>query len=145
YDPEFTGCFRPVGTTDSERAFCVLLEHLRASFTERPPIEKICNAIRQKAKEIAKEGTFNFLLSNGEILIAHCSTDLHYLIRQHPFDKAELKDLDVTVDFKQVTTPKDRVAVIATEPLTQNEAWIKIEPGECMVFRNGAVAECYKD
>ena len=145
YDPVFTGCFRPVGTTDSERAFCAILEHLRARFADRPPIEAICEAIREKAREIAKEGTFNFLLSNGEILIAHCSTDLHYLIRQHPFDTAVLKDLDVTIDFQQVTTPQDRVAVIATEPLTENEAWIKIEPGQCMVFQNGAVTECYKD
>ncbi len=145
YEPELGGCYQPVGTTDSERAFCVILEHLRQRFDERPDIGELCGAIREKAYQIAQLGTFNFLLSNGEFLFAHCSTDLHYLIRQHPFDKAELKDLDVSVDFKQVTTPKDRVAVIATEPLTANEAWTRIAPGHCMVFQNGAVAECYTD
>ncbi|WP_428603107.1 class II glutamine amidotransferase [Sedimenticola sp.] len=145
YEPVLNGCFQPVGTTDSERAFCALLQHLRERFAERPSIEALCEAIRDKAGQIAQLGTFNFLLSNGEILIAHCSTDLHYLIRQHPFDKAELKDLDVSVDFKQVTTPQDRVAVIATEPLTANETWTRIEPGQCMIFRNGAVVECFKN
>lgn len=145
YEPQLTGCYRPVGTTDSERAFCAILEHLRQCHSERPDMAALCGSIREKAREIARLGTFNFLLSNGEILIAHCSTDLHYLIRQHPFDKAELKDLDVTVDFTQVTTPRDRVAVIATEPLTANEEWTRIAPGECMVFHNGAVVECYTD
>jgi glutamine amidotransferase len=145
YAPELTGCYQPVGTTDSERAFCVILEHLRQRFAKRPPIAGLCKAIREKVRQIVGFGTFNFLLSNGEILIAHCSTDLHYLIRRHPFDKAELKDLDVTVDFTQVTTPQDRVAVIATEPLTANEEWTRIAPGECMIFHNGDVVECYKD
>lgn len=143
YAPELTGCFQPVGTTDSERAFCAILQQLRQGYTKRPTLQEICTTVREKAREIARFGTFNFLLSNGEILIVHCSTDLHYLIRQHPFDKAELKDLDVTVDFKQVTTPRDRVAVIATEPLTANEAWTRITPGQCVVFQDGAVAECY--
>ncbi|MCW8902605.1 class II glutamine amidotransferase, partial [Sedimenticola sp.] len=105
YEPELDGCYQPVGTTDSERAFCVILEYLRQRFEKRPDIKELCGAIREKAYQIAQLGTFNFLLSNGEFLLAHCSTDLHYLVRQHPFDKAELKDLDVSVDFKQVTTP----------------------------------------
>lgn len=145
YEPELDGCYQPVGTTDSEHAFCVILEHLRQRFEKRPDIARLCRAIREKAYQIAQLGTFNFLLSNGGFLFAHCSTDLHYLIRQHPFDKAELKDLDVSVDFKQVTTPQDRVAVIATEPLTANEVWSRIAPGHCVVFQNGAVAECYTD
>ena len=41
---------------------------------------------------------------------------------------AHLKDQDVTVDFRQVTTPDDRGAVIATQPLTDNETWPPIAP-----------------
>lgn len=143
YAPELNGCFQPVGTTDSERAFCAILQRLRQRYAQRPALKELCNTIREQARQIARFGIFNFLLSNGEVMIVHCSTDLHYLIRQHPFDKARLKDLDVTVDFQQVTTPRDRVAVIATEPLTANEAWTRIAPGECMVFRDGSVADCY--
>ncbi|EPP8592897.1 class II glutamine amidotransferase, partial [Acinetobacter baumannii] len=41
------------------------------------------------------------------------------------------------VDFSQVTTPEDRVAVITTEPLTHNETWIAYQPGEMILFQHG--------
>lgn len=145
YDPPLNGRYRAVGTTDSERAFCAILQRLSDMFNERPPIEALCEVVHEQACCIGAGGSFNFLLSNGDILIARCSTDLHYLVRQHPFDTAELKDLDVTVDFNQVTMPSDRVAVIATEPLTSNEQWTRVEPGECLVFHNGKVAYRYRD
>lgn len=50
---------------------------------------------------------------------------------------AHLIDLDVEVDFSQVTTPEDRVAVITTEPLTHNETWIAYQPGEMILFQHG--------
>jgi len=86
---------------------------------------------------IASHGTFNLMLSDGSALFAHCSTSLHYVVRQYPFVTAKLSDEDVTVDFSQVTTPQDRVAIIVTEPLTTNEAWTKFAPGELKVFVDG--------
>jgi glutamine amidotransferase len=59
------------------------------------------------------------------------------VVRQYPFVSAQLSDEDVTVDFSQVTTPNDRVAVIVTQPLTTNEAWTPFEPGELKVFVDG--------
>jgi len=48
----------------------------------------------------------------------------------------------VTVDFSEVTTPNDRVAVIATVPLTDNEQWSIMPPGSLWSFEDGqAVAE----
>ena len=47
----------------------------------------------------------------------------------------------VTVDFSQVTTPNDKVAVIVTEPLTNNETWTQFAPGQMMVFVDGDVVE----
>jgi predicted glutamine amidotransferase len=70
-------------------------------------------------------------------LFAHCSTSLHYVVRQYPFVTAKLSDEDVTVDFSQVTTPQDRVAIIVTEPLTTNESWTGFAPGELKVFVDG--------
>lgn len=43
----------------------------------------------------------------------------------------------MTVDFREVTTERDRVAVIATTPLTDNEVWTQIQPGELLVFQDG--------
>ena len=89
------------------------------------------------AREIRAFGVFNFMLSNGELLFAHCSTHLHFIVRQAPFNTAHLVDDDVSVDFATVTTPNDRVAVIATQPLTDNEAWTALAPGELVLFRDG--------
>ena len=77
------------------------------------------------------------MLSHGEALWAHCSTKLSYLVRQHPFGDARLNDRDMSVNFAQHTTPNDRVAVIVTEPLTDNEDWVKFAPGELKVFVDG--------
>ena len=41
------------------------------------------------------------------------------------------------MDFSAHTTPRDRVAVVATEPLTVGEAWESFEPGELRVFAGG--------
>ena len=68
---------------------------------------------------------------------AHCSTQLSYLVRQHPFQRARLQDDDISVDFAQITSQTDRVAVIVTDPLTCDEAWIAFAPGELKVFVGG--------
>jgi glutamine amidotransferase len=91
-------------------------------------------------REIAAHGEFNFLLSNGNCLYAHCATKLAYIVRQAPFAVAHLKDQDVSVDFSAVTNPDDRVAVIATLPLTDNEAWTTMEAGTLIVFNEGMPA-----
>jgi predicted glutamine amidotransferase len=70
-------------------------------------------------------------------LWAHCSTRLHCIERAHPFGRATLADDDVTVDFGAETTPDDRVAVVATEPMTGNEAWRAMRPGELVAFVDG--------
>jgi len=139
FHPELNGRFLPVGGTDSERAFCLILETIHAAFRSKPASEVLYQLICKISGEIGHFGTFNFLLSNGEYLFAHCSSDLHYLIRKHPFSSAQLKDLDMTIDFQQVTTQDDRVAVIATQPLTVNEEWIKMKPGECLLFQDGSL------
>lgn len=49
-----------------------------------------------------------------------------------------LADEDLAVNFAEHTTPDDRVAVVATTPLTCNEAWTPFAPGELKVFVDGA-------
>lgn len=129
--------FRPVGTTDSEAAFCLLLEALRTRWDEMPPLEELFAEVARLAREIRAHGVFNFMLSCGEWLIVHCSTRLHYIVRQSPFSQAHLVDDDVSVDFADLTTPGDRVAVIATLPLTDNEVWTPLAPDELVLFHDG--------
>ena len=135
------GAFRPMGESDSEHAFCALLSALQHDFREPPARDQLAQAIAAHAARIGKHGTFNILLGDGEQLYARCSTKLHYLIRKAPFKKATLADEDVSVDFAAMTTPRDRVAVIATMPLTRDETWTTGTPGEMWVFRRGRLIQ----
>ena len=138
YDTTLRGRYRAVGNTDSEAAFCRLLETLTERFPDGHGDAQAQTAhVQAWARETARHGAFNFLLSDGERLYAHCSTRLCYIERAAPFTVARLVDADVEVDFSQVTTPHDRVAVIATAPLTANEVWTPLEPGEFAVFEHG--------
>ncbi|MEO7151585.1 MAG: class II glutamine amidotransferase [Burkholderiaceae bacterium] len=138
YAPRLHASFRPVGQTDSERAFCWLMQELAKAHADLPPVAELTATLRELAQAPAAHGSFNFLLSNGQALWAHASTRLHYLVRQAPFRTARLEDEDVSVNFADATTPSDRVAVIVTEPLTRDEAWTPFAAGQLKVFVDGA-------
>lgn len=129
--------YRPVGNTDSEQAFCHLLETLRQSHETEPDTQTLYELIDRTTAGIRRRGIFNFMLSNGKFLIAHCSTSLYYIIRSAPFKQAHLVDEDVSIDFTEVTTPDDRVAVIATQPLTDNEHWTALKKDQLLMFKDG--------
>jgi predicted glutamine amidotransferase len=142
FRPSLRSRFRPVGDTDSEAAFCLILEELWTRFPDdEPPLPELMPALADLTARIARHGPFNYLLSNGEHLFARCATKLSYLVRQAPFGAAHLADEDVTVDFAALTTPDDRVAVIATDPLTTNEKWTALTPGQLLAFRDGEVLQ----
>jgi predicted glutamine amidotransferase len=133
-----TGHFRPVGQTDSEYAFCWLLNKLREHYPRTPGNWlAVFRYIASLADELRQKGVFNMLLSDGQYIMAYCSTHLHWITRRAPFGKAKLLDQDVEIDFQQQTTPNDVVTVIATQPLTGNETWNKIAPGEFALFHRG--------
>ena len=130
---------QPVGGTDSERAFCLILDTLCQQFPSgKPPLPELHGALETITTAIAHHGIFNYLLSDGEHLFSHCSTQLSYIVRQAPFAPAHLIDQDLTVDFQELTRPTDRVAVIATIPLTDNETWTPMQPGQLLVFQDGS-------
>ena len=137
YQPHLHSHFQPVGSTDSERAFCWLMQELSKSHAGLPSIEELTLTLRELVPQVRRFGTFNFLLSNGDALWAHCSTRLHYLVRQHPFAQATLMDQDWTVNFADINQPGDRAAVIVTTPLTRNEQWTAFAPNELLVFVDG--------
>jgi glutamine amidotransferase len=131
------GPYAPVGTTDSELALCVIMNALYASFdTHAQTPDDLFDVIRQLTGTLNRCGIFNFLLSNGEVQFAYCSTRLSYVLRGWPFASAGLIDADWTVDFGALATPADRTAVIATTPLT-DEKWIACQPGDLLMFCSG--------
>ncbi|WP_440875938.1 class II glutamine amidotransferase [Thalassotalea sp. PLHSN55] len=128
----------PVGQTDSEHAFCWLMDqiHVRFSTTE-PDAKTLFTFIAGLCDEIRKLGVFNLILTNGECVFAYCSNNLHWITRRAPFGQASLIDAEMVVNFQEETTTNDVVTVIATRPLTDNETWHKMETGQWHLFQLG--------
>lgn len=116
-----TGRFRPLGDTDSELAFCRLMEVVAQATMDRffLPTAELVQILRPVIDEIATMGEFNFILGDGEHLLAHAHTSLYKLV------KTEI------VDGKQ-----QYITLLATQPLS-TEAWIALPPNSLHVFAHG--------
>ena len=129
----------PIGTTDSEHAFCWILDQLRATFPKRPSDGRLAQTIASLFADLRGLGVFNALLSDGRSLYASCSTKLCYVARKAPFGPASLIDEDLEVDFSKETTPNDRVLILASTPLTRNETWTHVPANTTLVARKGDI------
>ncbi len=108
----------PRGETDSEHAFYYLLEEIAS--TCRGALSYGTDAwfetVVMRSAAIAVYGQFNFLMSDGEHLIAYGHDRLHAQQRQED---------DV------------RSVVFASIPLADDEPWEEFAPGELQVYRAG--------
>lgn len=140
YHPVPGGNYQPVGNTDSERAFCALLEELK-QISPREPCSTgvVFEALCAMSERTAEFGVFNFLLSNGQALFAHCSTRLYTLERKWPFSKAKLVDSELGIDFAQTNDPEDHLCFVATQPLTIEENWQQLQPGQLLWIEGGRI------
>ena len=94
FDPPRDQFYAAAGETDSERAFCHLMADLRTRFGDQAPSHgALFDAVAATAARIAGHCSFNFILSNGEFMFAHCSTRLHYGIREYLFTNARLVEV----------------------------------------------------
>ncbi|KAL7554644.1 hypothetical protein ACHAWF_018139, partial [Thalassiosira exigua] len=135
--------YNSIGATDSEALFYVILNALRARFDTLPtsPDTAILNFLLGCGPHIqfayswsgAREGS---AVWNG----------LHYLVQEPPFDSAHLCDCDYSTDFRAVKKDDDRVVVIATAPLTDDEVWVGIRWGSsyCSTFRTTATRRSFE-
>ena len=112
------------GVTDSEHAFCVVLDYIAAAFSSSETVEDHgwFDTLARAAEMLASHGRFNFLMSDGVHLIAYGHDRLYSLA-----DSRAALRLDAATE----------TAVIATEPLTEGPGWIAFEPGELRVYRAG--------
>ncbi len=130
--------YKPVGSTDSEYAFCWMMDQVRKKFPEKPKDNKVLwKFIHGLAKDINRLGVFSFLLSDSRCLYAYCTNNMCWITRRHPFKKARLIDTGECIDFGRHTTPKDIVTVVASRALTDDEEWTSMVKGEFKIFRNG--------
>lgn len=108
---------KPKGETDSEFAFCYLLSHLARDFYAPAASDFSVENLAAASEQIATHGKFNFLMSDGNYLIAYGHDRLHYLEQTGEFDSA----------------------MIATEPLTHDAGWTPFGAGELRIYRLGKI------
>jgi glutamine amidotransferase len=137
--------FRPVGETDSERAFCVLMQQLRPLWTgDTPPsIEARMSVIEPFAATLREFGPANFLYCDGDALFAHAD-------RRHQADgtirppglwrlgrQCRGGGEYVTEGLRIAgRTDEQEVQLFASVPLTE-EGWVALAQGEVRAARLG--------
>jgi len=142
--------FFPVGNTDSEAVFCALLNALRAQFTDTmPSLPVLYESLQELCKEVVdydrKETILNFMLTCGPHVLwvyswpgrrpgSQVWNGLHYAVRG---TSTNLGDEEVVVDVSMAGSKDDRVCVVATKPLTDDEEWVELKPGELILVDNG--------
>lgn len=131
--------YTPVGTTDSELAFCYLLNRLKTSFKTRPSDETLFAFLTAQCRYLSANGLFNCLISNGDWQLAYAGSLLFYLTRKAPFGQANLADEEVSVNFGEMAGHKDKVTILVTIPLTDNEKWQQLAVDECLIFKEGDI------
>jgi predicted glutamine amidotransferase len=136
-----------LGDTDSEHAFCVILEAVREAFGPRYPDDphQLGKLLYELGNELGQDGVFNFLFADGEHLFARCGDSLYSVQRSAPFGLATLVDAEVSVNFGELHGLGHdlRMAAVATTPLTRNEHWVKGNPGTLWTFANGQLIDSF--
>lgn len=138
------GLCRPIGTTDSEHAFCALLRRLEPLWlaSKPPAVGSRVEVVRTFAREIARHGPANFIYADSELLFAHGhrrtqsdgairSPGLHLLARDCPSTDPSFATKGLTV-----IAGRQRVHLIASVPLT-GEPWRALGEGELVVIKDG--------
>jgi glutamine amidotransferase len=113
------------------------MDYLVKTFPNCPPPKILDREISDLFAQLRGMGVFNALLTDGRSMYASCSKKLCYIKREAPFGTATLIDEDMQVDFAAETTPDDKVIVIATQPLTQDEVWTTVAPDRTLILRSG--------
>ena len=136
----------PLGSTDSEHAFCWMLERLRERYGRGYPDDaaELGRTIFDLANDLGSDGIFNFLLADGRFLFARCGDNLFHILRKPPLGRATLVDAEMQVDFTQVLRDGGSLAVVATQPLTRDETWVRATPGTLWVFRDGELIRTFE-
>lgn len=137
----------PLGDTDSEHAFCWLLERLRETYPSGYPedAEELGATVFRLANDLGSDGIFNFLLADGRFLFARCGDNLVHILRKPPLGVATLVDNEVQVDFARVMRGSSgSLAVVATAPLTRDEPWVRATPGTLWVFHDGELVRTFE-
>jgi glutamine amidotransferase len=144
------GCFRTIGESDSEQAFCLLLAEMQALWDgdEVPSLEARTAVVAGFARGLRPLGPANFLYADGDVLFVHGHKrsqtvpedirppGLHYLCRTCRAKKAGPRLIQgLAIGF---SAPVQEVVLVASVPLS-GEPWQPLEEGEILVLQRGRV------
>lgn len=141
--------FRPVGETDSEQAFCALMDALRPLWSsgQVPPVDERWQVIVRFAAALRELGPANFLYCDGDALFAHADRRHQndgsvrppgmWRLARHCPAGGELATEGLRIASRDV---EQQVLLVASVPLTA-EGWIALGEGELIVARQGLVAD----
>ncbi len=138
--------FTPVGQTDSEHGFCVLLEAIaqeRGRSKALPSLEIRFQIIKELAAKMREMGPANFLYFDGEALFVHSDRrkqcdgsisppGLHWLKRRCPPPEASGLTIEHSSEEEQ------QVILVASVPLTA-EAWTPMARGQLVAMAGGQI------
>lgn len=132
--------FHPLGTTDSEFAFCLLLE----SLAERKSLEGATDWqwLHEELSRFNRRGKLNCLLSDGKRL--YCYHDMHghkgLSLRKIRTDKEQPRSLgDEELHFELEAGAANHGYAVATHPLSAT-GWHAFHHGELLVLDAGVIA-----
>jgi predicted glutamine amidotransferase len=141
--------YRPVGTTDSEHAFCALLERMHVLWkpaSALPPLQERRSVVSEFAADLRKLGPANFLYSDGQVLFAHGhrriqSATGHIAPPGLCVWSCHCADPDEPVQASGVTVAPgfQELVLVASVPLTA-EQWRPLAEGELVTVSGGRVA-----
>ena len=143
--PTGNACLRPVGETDSERLFALLLTDMEPLWRNgTPPLSERLSAVEHFARRLRERGALNFLYGDGETLFAHGHR--HTVPGETITDDPGLYVLERhAVDGGGGNTPcrglacdggKGFQAIVATMQL-DDQPWMPLACGEIACFEQG--------
>ena len=140
--------FQPVGDTDSEVAFCILLERLSRLWSNGavPSVDARLAVVTDFAADIRQLGPANFLYTDGDVLFVHghrrtqrngtiAPPGLWCLSRRCANEPDELSQAGIVIE---PDGQAQEVLLFASVPLT-DEDWQPLIEGEVVAAKNGHV------
>jgi len=131
--------FNPIGDTDSESAFCLIMNWLRTIPSEWTREKFIL--LKEKFQELNSYGHFNCIFSDGEYLFCyHDKTGyngLCYFYSKECIENIELFDEECKIPIYDGKPISKDGYIIATHPLTDEKSWKSFNHGQLIVFCNG--------
>jgi transglutaminase-like putative cysteine protease/predicted glutamine amidotransferase len=143
-DPEKR--FEPIGATDTERVFCVLLGRIAARGW-RSIAEADLHALHEWLLELNTRGSLDLVLCDGSTLLVYgdrSAPGLHIASLLPPYAGLSFGDPDVRIDLTRRGSKPRKGVVVSSTPLVDDgpasgPSWRCLAPGELVVLRQGAI------